>query len=69
MTRSGALTEQMTSRRNKLINKALKMLRDDMENGDYDTICALLDHLSDEVLTAYLPMDVALELEQEKDDG
>ena len=59
----------MTDTRNKLINKALKMLRDDVENGDYDAIYALLDHLSDEVLTAYLPMDVALELEQENDDA
>ena len=58
----------MTDTRNKLINKALKMLRDDIENGDNDAICALLDHLSDEVLTAYLPMDLALELEQEAND-
>ena len=59
------------SKREKLINQSLKMLRNDMENGDYDTVYSLLDHLPDDVLTAYLPADVALKLEEneEADDG
>jgi len=56
----------MTDARHKLINKVLQVIQSYMDCDDYADTYALLDNLPDEVLTAYLPMDVALELEQEK---